>query len=275
MQSAKWKAELMRRKGAIFLAIIILSAALSAVVLAFPNPLWAQDQPLGRDAMDDPTPELSAYLQSLGTSHQARDSNVLRDAIAVPVTSLFNPDQELEIESFTLSGDFSSANSLSLQIPQQGEITAQVEIRGKVLTINSHFLTLIERIELPQVVEKSIIVMDAQWLAIDATGTGEGWQLNIKATEFENEDGYKIPAKALEITLLDESIFTVAGNTKPSSMNLSSTPLSSSSQVLALAPRGEGMGSFSLTPTFSIEIPTGSSPGPYFTHITLTILTGP
>lgn len=275
MQSAKWKAELMRRKGAIFLAIIILSAALSAVVLAFPNPLWAQDQPLGRDAMDDPTPELSAYLQSLGTKNQARDSNVLRDAIAVPVTSLFNPDQELEIESFTLSGDFSSANSMSLQIPQQGEITAQVEIRGTVLTINSHFLTLIERIELPQVVEKSIIVMDAQWLAIDATGTGEGWQLNIKATEFENEDGYKIPAKALEITLLDESIFTVAGNTKPSSMNLSSTPLSSSSQVLALAPRGEGMGSFSLTPTFSIEIPTGSSPGPYFTLITLTILTGP
>lgn len=265
----------MRRKGAIFLAIIILSAALSAVGLAFLNPLWAQHQPLGRDAMDDPTPELSAYLHSLGTERQARDSYVLRDAIGVPVNSLFNPDQELEIESFTISGDSSSANSMSLQIPQQGEITAQVEIRGTVLTINPHFLTLIERIELPQVVEKSIIVMDTQWLAIDATGTGEGWQLNIKATEFENEDGYKIPAKALEITLLDESIYSVAGNTKPSSMNLSSTPLSTSSQVLALAARGEGMGSFSLIPIFSIEIPTGTPPGTYNSLLTLTILTAP
>lgn len=245
MQSVKRTTELMRRKGAIFLAIIILSAALTAVGLVFLNPLWDQDK-------------LS-----------------VRDAIAVPVTSLFNPDQELEIESSILSGNFSSANSMSLQIPQQGEIIAQVEVRGTVLTINPQLLRLSVRVEPLQAGEKAIITMDSQWLAIDATGTGEGWQLNIKATELENQDGYKIPAKALEITLLDESIYPVAGNSKPSSMNISSTPLSTSSQVLALAARGEGMGSFSLTPTFSIEIPTGTPPGTYNSLLTLTILTGP
>jgi hypothetical protein len=195
--------------------------------------------------------------------------------LPIPISSLLNPDQELGTGPSPANGNVSSGTSLGLQIPQQIEIVAEVEVRGTVLTINPQLLRLIVRVEPLQAAEKAIITMDSQWLAIDATGTGEGWQLNIKATEFENEDGYKIPAKALEITLLDESIYSVAGNTKPSSMNLSSTPLSTSSQVLALAARGEGMGSFSLIPIFSIEIPTGTPPGTYNSLLTLTILTAP
>lgn len=265
----------MRRKGAIFLAIIILSAALSVVGFASLNPLWDQDQPLGRDAMDDPTPELSAYLHSLGTECQAGDSCALQDMLPIPISSLLNPDQELGTGLSPANGNVSSGTSLGLQIPQQIEIVAEVEVRGTVLTINPQLLRLIVRVEPLQAANKAIITMDSQWLAIDATGAGEGWQLNIKATELEDQAGYVIAAKALEIALLDESIYPVAGNTRPSSMILSPTPLSTSSQVLVVAARGEGMGSFSLIPTFSIEIPTGTPPGTYNSLLTLTILTAP
>lgn len=271
----KRTADSTRRKGAFFLVIISLSAAFLAVVFAFKESSGNQDNPLVLNGIAEPTSEMSSGLPTSRTEGQGTGSYALQDALAIPVSSLLNPDQELGTGPSPADGNVSSASFLDLEIPQEIEIVAEVEVRGSVLTINPQLLTLIVRVGSPQAAEKAIITMDSQWLAIDATGTGEGWQLNIKATELEDQAGYMIPAKALEITLSDESIYPVAGNTKPSSMILSSTPLSTSSQVLAVAARGEGMGSFSLIPTFSIEIPTGTPPGTYNSLLTLTILTAP
>jgi hypothetical protein len=268
-------AELMRRKGAIFLAIIILSAAIVAFEFTSPNSSGNQDKPLVHNGMDEPVYEIPSGHTSLGTECQAGDSCALQDMLPILISSLFNPDQELGTGPSPDNGNVSSGTSLGLQIPQQIEIVAEVEVRGTVLSINPQLLRLIVRVEPLQAANKAIITMDSQWLAIDATGAGEGWQLNIKATELEDQAGYVIAAKALEIALLDESIYPVAGNTRPSSMILSPTPLSTSSQVLVVAARGEGMGSFSLIPTFSIEIPTGTPPGTYYSLLTLTILTVP
>jgi hypothetical protein len=168
-------AELMRRKGAIFLAIIILSAAIVAFEFTSPNSSGNQDKPLVHNGMDEPVYEIPSGHTSLGTECQAGDLCALQDMLPILISSLFNPDQELGTGPSPDNGNVSSGTSLGLQIPQQIEIVAEVEVRGTVLSINPQLLRLIVRVEPLQAANKAIITMDSQWLAIDATGAGEGW----------------------------------------------------------------------------------------------------
>lgn len=113
------------------------------------------------------------------------------------------------------------------------------------------------------------------WRTTDATGTGNGWHLNVRATHFTDGVGNTIPVAYLTLILPNGNIVIVAGNQKPASQMTTQTPLSTLDQMLALAAPGTGMGSYDMTGSFTLSVPPGTPPGFYSSAVNLTILAGP
>ena len=119
------------------------------------------------------------------------------------------------------------------------------------------------------------------WTAVDARGTGVGWNLTILSTDFTSG------AKSLDISaadqefkiqLSDANVTVTAGNTKPTS---SVTALTAIPKVTALkfvsAAVNAGMDTYSLAPNFELEVPaeTFVSTGTYTATITITAVSAP
>jgi len=130
-----------------------------------------------------------------------------------------------------------------------------------------------------------VAVSDASsnnWVATDATGSGNGWHLTIFATNFSDGAGQEIdisqPDTEFKIQLLDSNISVINGNTKPVSQVTSLTPISNVTPLKFLsAAAGTGMGSYSLHPNFELEIPADLSVGAggYTSTVTVDIVAGP
>jgi hypothetical protein len=112
------------------------------------------------------------------------------------------------------------------------------------------------------------------WTAVDATGTGSGWHVNVACSDFVN-GSYSIPVGGLDVNLLDGDVAIVDGNTKPTSSVTDWTALSQSGIAVLSAGVGEGMGSYVFTPTFRLDVPAETYAGNYAAYITVTISTGP
>jgi hypothetical protein len=113
------------------------------------------------------------------------------------------------------------------------------------------------------------------WIAIDSSGVGAGWRVSISASNFLNQSGKTIPVQNLSVQLLDENIISLEGNEKPYSTFLEFSSLSEFPQVIASAPAGTGMGSYSLLPEFSLIIPANAYSGQYQSVFTVEIISGP
>jgi hypothetical protein len=101
-----------------------------------------------------------------------------------------------------------------------------------------------------------VLEVDAgSWNASDTTGSGNGWQVIISASDFTNETGHTIPVTGFMVQLDDDDIKTIAGNTPPMSLVPNATTLSPQGTTILAADIGEGIGSYDFTPHFKLFIP--------------------
>lgn len=114
------------------------------------------------------------------------------------------------------------------------------------------------------------------WSVIDATGSGAGWHLTVSATVPTNGDSKTIPLTGLDITLLDANIAKIDGHaTKPVSTITDGLTLTGTGQNMVSAAINTAMGSYTIQPTFTLDVPAETYAGTYNTTVTLIMITAP
>ncbi len=115
------------------------------------------------------------------------------------------------------------------------------------------------------------------WTVSDPTGTGAGWKLSIKSTDFtKNGDASKkISVTGFKASLDDANVVKVDGNDKPVSAMTSLLSLSASDQVMASAVSGTGMGTYTVLPAFTLDVPAEAYAGSYTAVLTATVAVTP
>lgn len=119
---------------------------------------------------------------------------------------------------------------------------------------------------------------------VDATGTGNGWNLTITSTTFTTGGGspHTLATNASSIESVDSSC--VVGSTCTDPSNAVSYPLALPAGASApsavkffSADADSGLGKFTITPTISIAIPanTYASSSGYSSTITVAVVSGP
>lgn len=115
----------------------------------------------------------------------------------------------------------------------------------------------------------------SDWVAEDATGSGSGWHVTIASTDFSSGSD-TIPVSSFKVRLLDSSITTVSGNTKPTSSITSYTSLSTTAATLLSAAAGDGMGIYNFVPDFSLDVAADTAAhSDYTATVTVNIISGP
>jgi WxL domain surface cell wall-binding len=117
---------------------------------------------------------------------------------------------------------------------------------------------------------------------IDARGSGVGWNLTITSTTFKHGQSDLLPTTASKITGVAVSCGTNSTCTIPTNSLSSSYPLgipAASTPPTALkffnAAVSSGLGTFSLTMTVKVTIPSGTKTGTYNSTVTLAMVNGP
>lgn len=120
------------------------------------------------------------------------------------------------------------------------------------------------------------------WSLVDSRGTGEGYNVTIDATDFDDGNGNVMnissPFREFRIVLTDANIVTQAGGTKPTTSvpQLAAIPESGNPPLKILSANvGEGQGSYELHPQFTLDVPANTVAGQYTSTVTVTIATGP
>jgi len=120
------------------------------------------------------------------------------------------------------------------------------------------------------------------WSLVDSRGTGEGYNVTIEATDFDDGNGNVMnissPFREFKIQLMNTNIVALAGGPAPTSSvpQLAAIPESGNPPLKILsAGVGEGQGSYELHPNFTLDVPANTVAGTYTSTVTVTIATGP
>lgn len=120
-----------------------------------------------------------------------------------------------------------------------------------------------------------------EWTFTDARGTGAGWIVQIKVDDFEYQDGsttdtiainenFWVQMDDIDITVADES-----SSAKPvSKVNGVWNSFANNNTTISIAETdeaGHGMGSYTLKPSFKLEVPASAYAGTYEATVTVTI----
>lgn len=124
--------------------------------------------------------------------------------------------------------------------------------------------------------DKTLTVEDNDgWAAIDPTGSGDGWHVNISATDFSDGGSNTIAVSNFKVKLLDADITVTAGNTKPTSSMTTYTPLSTTAAALMSAAADAGMGSYAFNPDFSLDVAAETYAASYTSTVSIEIVSTP
>jgi hypothetical protein len=112
----------------------------------------------------------------------------------------------------------------------------------------------------------------------DKTGTGDGWNMTITSTRFDN-GGKQLPANASTITGVTSTCVNGSTCTDPdNSVGYPLTvPAGASANPVAFvnADVDTGMGQFTVTPSVNVSVPANSYAGTYTSTLTLAATSGP
>lgn len=112
----------------------------------------------------------------------------------------------------------------------------------------------------------------------DATGSGQGWNVQLSGTVFTAAGGRTLPDDALSVTGVAAT--RVAGRVPTNSISYSApvtVPLGSSATPIKVynAAAGSGMGTFDLLPSVALAIPADTYAGSYASNVTISLVAGP
>jgi hypothetical protein len=132
---------------------------------------------------------------------------------------------------------------------------------------------------LTQVVKANV----SPYAVTDARGSGEGWNLTVDATPFENADGDTLPTGSLRMVDVPVPVPAVAGGglvAPVPSVPLNPIDGGGGAQKIAsaLAVPLSGTGQWTFTPTIGalvLSVSPTAAPGTYTSTITTTLATGP
>lgn len=124
-------------------------------------------------------------------------------------------------------------------------------------------------------VDQTATTSGSTWRA-DGEGNNQPWHINVSSTDFTNAASKTIAVSNFEIRLLDASIVVVSGPPqKPSSTQITFTPLSGTDLEIASATPNQGRNVYDLTPDFRLAIAADAYSGDYSATVTISIIAGP
>ncbi len=155
---------------------------------------------------------------------------------------------------------------------QQGSVT----VGGGSLSVSPAAIT-IAPVTLNGTARIDIAGTTTAWTVTDATGLGDGWHVNIAATNFTHtvDSTRYIPLAGFDAQLLSGDIDTADGNEPPTTSMGSFTVLTVEAQALASAALGKGMGTYTLLPTFQLDVPAATYAGSYVSTVTISSVSAP
>lgn len=115
----------------------------------------------------------------------------------------------------------------------------------------------------------------------DPTGTGAGWNLQITSTTFSTGGATPktLSTSASSITgvnaVCDAGTCTAPTNDVTYPLTVPADATAPSAATFFSAAADSGMGDFTVTPTFSVDIPANTYAGDYSSTVTITSATGP
>lgn len=195
-------------------------------------------------------------------------------------TEMATETAEMATESATETPVPTSAPSptSATQVPQQlaapdvmGAVQEQEESSSLVVTAQDVAFSVAQLTGSTTTVDGTT----TDWVADDTTGLGDGWHLTVTATDFVN-GSHTIPKEGFAMRLLDADISVISGNAKPTAVAAFANFTGiGTTRTFAAAGANDGMGSYSLLPTFQLSVPAQSYAGTYLSTVTVTIIAGP
>ncbi|WP_067727694.1 WxL domain-containing protein [Oceanobacillus damuensis] len=149
-------------------------------------------------------------------------------------------------------------------------------VTGGSLSINDASISPFGEITLNGLIQNLTATVEP-FSVVDATGTGSGWNLNIKATQLKTADGLKtLPFNSLSIST--PTITAEEGSSSASVIGIGTGNIDSDTGVqLLTADTDEGMGTFGITgSSLNLNLqPKDVKAGTYASTVTFNLVTGP
>ncbi|MGH2494925.1 MAG: WxL domain-containing protein [Ktedonobacteraceae bacterium] len=112
---------------------------------------------------------------------------------------------------------------------------------------------------------------------VDARGTGAGWNLTMQTSQFQTA-GNTHQLSSTASTLSTVTAICVTNTSCSASGGAAQTPgsdLSTAAKIWSAGSTGQGMGSWTVTPTVGVAIPANTYAGTYTSNVTVDLVAGP
>lgn len=158
--------------------------------------------------------------------------------------------------------------------------TATIDITGGSLSVTTAPIALSDVALTGTDTTASSAATANTWTAVDPTGSGDGWNLTIESSDFtagEHSIDISEGDQNFTIQLLQDDVDVVNGNTDPVSQATAPMliPDSGAPSKFLIAAVTTGMGTYTLTPSFVLEVPAETYAGAYSATVTVSINAGP
>lgn len=109
---------------------------------------------------------------------------------------------------------------------------------------------------------------------MDPTGSGQGWNVTARVSDFVSDSGSVLSADQLGFTLNGSTLLSSSGSGTP---ELSGQPvkLDGTDRKIVTAQEGQAAGSFSILNSYQVNVPADAPQGTYSGQVAYTITTGP
>ena len=184
-------------------------------------------------------------------------------------------DHTLYVHGRDAAANWGAAGSVVVTVTTGGgsAVQAMITLIAGTLSVDTYPIAFpgVTLTGLDQTVDTS----PTPWRAIDARGTGPGWNFTMTSGDFSAPGG-TIPVGNFKVQQLQSRITVNSGNTAPLTQVGSYQALTNTIPLKLLsAAAGTGMGSYDFTPDFRLMVPASTTPGEYRASLVVSVNSGP